>query len=77
MKNFIIALVLMFVSVSSVTYGSDCSNGTCVLGNVVRKSVAVTREVVSVPVTVARNVVTKTRNVIKSQPVRSRLRCRR
>lgn len=73
MKNFILALVVILVCATSPTYGSECSNGTCVLSNVVRKSVSVARDVVSVPVNVTRNVVVKTRNVIKSQPVRSRL----
>lgn len=55
MKTFTIAAMLMLSSSFAM---ADCASGKCSVPNVVRKSVTVTKEVVSVPVNVCRRVVT-------------------
>jgi hypothetical protein len=57
MIKFVIALVLTFVG--SSVYAGECANGKCLVRS---RVVNVTREVVSVPVTVTRKVVDTTRN---------------
>ncbi len=59
MKNFVIAAMLVLGMVGS-TYGGECANGSCLLRS---RVVNVTREVISVPVTVTRRTVEATRNV--------------
>jgi hypothetical protein len=58
MKKFIIATMLILGTVSS-TYGGECVSGNCSLRS---RVVNVTREVISVPVTVTRRTVEATRN---------------
>jgi hypothetical protein len=57
MIKFVIALVLTFVG--SSVYAGECASGRCPVRS---RVVNITREVVSVPVTVTRKVVDTTRN---------------
>lgn len=59
MKNFVIAAMIVLGMVGS-SYGGECVNGSCLLRS---RVVNVTREVISVPVTVTRRTVEATRNV--------------
>jgi hypothetical protein len=57
MIKFVIVLLLTFIG--SSIYAGECTNGKCLVRS---RVVNVTREVVSVPVTVTRKVVDTTRN---------------
>jgi len=58
MKNFIVALMIVF-GMSSLSFGGDCANGICSLP---RKTVTVTKNVVRETVTLPRRVVTSCTN---------------
>ena len=73
MKNFIVALVMLLVFSASASFAGECAGGSCSLNRVARRAVTVTREVVRVPVVVGRNVVVRTRDVLRSQPIRGRI----
>lgn len=73
MKNFIIALIVLCICLASNTYAGECANGSCVANKAARKTISVTRNVVRVPVVVGQNTIITTRDIIKSQPVRSRI----
>jgi hypothetical protein len=65
MKNILMALMLLGTFVGS-SYAGECAGGVCsVLTRPVRKVVVVTKNIVTAPVVV-------TKEVIKSQPVRRR-----
>jgi hypothetical protein len=59
MKNVIVALMLLMGMVS-FSYAGECVSGNCTLRS---RSVNVTKEVISVPVTITRRTVEATRNV--------------
>lgn len=56
-------LVLLLIVAGSSVYAGECANGNCTFRS---RSVNVTREIVSVPVTVTRRTVESTRNFGRS-----------
>lgn len=67
MKNLLLVIALM--SVSSASFAGECVTGNCPLRS---RVVSVTKEVISVPVTVTRRTVEATRNFGRRTFVRVR-----